>query len=62
MEKIIKISLILLCTITALDAQLLSDKEAILQRLQGKNIDGKYTWRPKDRELKKLEHHWLFKK
>lgn len=54
MEKLITISLILLCSMTSLNAQFLTDEEAILRRLQGRNIDGKYTWKPKDRELKKL--------
>ncbi len=45
-----------------MNSQILSDEEAIIQRLQGKNIDGKYTWRPKDKELKKLAIDLILKK
>lgn len=34
--------------------QSLTDREAIIQTLAGKNIDGKFAWRPTDRALKKL--------
>ncbi len=34
--------------------QSLTDREAIIQTLAGKNIDGKFAWRPSDRALKKL--------
>ncbi|MBL0082901.1 MAG: hypothetical protein IPP37_10930 [Saprospiraceae bacterium] len=34
--------------------QSLTDREAIIQSLAGKNIDGKFRWRPKDQNLKKL--------
>lgn len=61
MDKLITISLILLCSITSLYAQFLSDEEAILLRLQGKNIDGKYTWKPKDKELKKVARELVMK-
>ncbi len=34
--------------------QSLTDREAIIQSLAGKNIDGKFGWRPTDQNLKKL--------
>ncbi|MBL0083524.1 MAG: hypothetical protein IPP37_14380 [Saprospiraceae bacterium] len=34
--------------------QSLTDREAIIQILADKNIDGKFIWRPSDSQLKKL--------
>ncbi|MBK7222166.1 MAG: hypothetical protein IPH94_12820 [Saprospiraceae bacterium] len=34
--------------------QSLTDREAIIQILADKNIDGKFAWRPSDSQLKKL--------
>ncbi len=57
MDKMIIFSLLsLFLSANAVNAQKLSDEQAIEAMLQGKNIDGKFTWRPTDKNLKKLAY------
>ncbi len=54
MDKLILITILTFVSSLSMQAQTLSDEEAIYKRLKGENIDGKYTWRPTDEELKEL--------
>jgi hypothetical protein len=57
MDKLITkpIIAILICFFAiALNGQNLSDKDAIEKSLSGEDISGRFRWRPKDRELKRL--------
>ncbi len=57
MDKMIIFSLLsLFLSANAVSAQKLSDEQAIEAALQGQNIGGKFTWRPTDKNLKKLAY------
>lgn len=62
MDKIITIVLLTFVSLYSMHAQTLSDEDAIYKRLKGDNIDGIYTWRPTDKELKEKAKELILEK
>lgn len=59
MEKLVLISFVLLFFTCKSNCQKLTDEQAIIQTLKGVNIDGKFTWRPRDKSLKEVALRYM---